>query len=233
MSLSIGQTSTTPNSATPAASSSSATSGSSGTLDQADFMQLLVAQLKNQDPTQPVQGTEFVTQLAQFSLVQQSTAQTAQLTNLSTQIAGLSNNQSTDLVGKTVTISGNTVSFNGTAATPTNVTLAAAAKNVTATITDSSGNVVQTLNLGAHAAGAVPVPWNGENSSGGTVPVGNYTVTVTATDASGQAVNVSQNVTGVVQSISFSQGYPEMTLTSGAQAPISQLVSVGTPTTSP
>jgi flagellar basal-body rod modification protein FlgD len=231
MSISIGQSSTTQSAA--AAAAASPTASSSGSVDQADFMQLLVAQLQNQDPTAPVQGTEFVTQLAQFALLQQSTAQSQTLSNLSTQLTGLSNNQSTDLVGKTVTVSGNTVSYNGTAATPTNVTLAAAAKNVTATITDSSGNVVQTLNLDAHAAGPVSIPWNGQNSAGGTVPVGNYTVTVTATDSSGASVNVSQNVTGVVQSVSFSQGYPELTLTSGAQAPISQLVSVGTPTTSP
>ncbi len=231
MSLSIGQTSSTQNTTT-SASSASATSGSNGTVDQSEFMQLLVAQLKNQDPTAPVQGTEFVTQLAQFALVQQSSSQTQQLTNLSTQLTGLSNNQSADLVGKTVTVSGNSTSFNGTAATPTNVTLGAAAASVTGTITDSSGNVVQTLNLGAHAAGAMPIPWDGRNSSGGTVPVGNYTVSVTATDASGQAVNVSQNTTGVVQSVSYAQGYPELTLSSGAQAPISQLVSVGNAGTS-
>jgi flagellar basal-body rod modification protein FlgD len=180
-----------------------------------------------------VQGTEFVTQLAQFAILQQSTAQSQTLSTLSTQLTGLSNNQTTNLVGQTVTISGNSVSYNGTAATPTNVTLGAAAASVTATISDSSGNVVQTLNLGAHAAGAMPIPWNGQDSAGGTVPVGNYTVTVTATDTAGQSVNVSQNVTGVVQNVSFSQGYPELTLTSGAQAPISQLVSVGATTPSP
>lgn len=231
MSISIGQTSSA-QSTTASTSSASSTSGSNGTVDQSEFMQLLVAQLQNQDPTQPVQGTEFVTQLAQFALVQQSSSQTQALSNLSTQLTGLSNNQSTDLVGQTVTVSGNAVSFNGTAATPTNVTLAAAATNVSATITDSNGNVVQTLNLGPHAAGAMPIPWNGQNSVGGSVPVGNYTVAVTATDASGQSVSVSQNVTGVVQSISFSQGYPQLTLTSGAEAPISQLVSVGAPAAS-
>jgi flagellar basal-body rod modification protein FlgD len=235
MTMSVGPTTTTQTTtqATSAASSSSSSSSSGGTVSQADFMQLLVAQLQNQDPTQPVQGTEFVTQLAQFAQLQQSTSQTQMLGTLSTQLTGLSNNQATDLVGQTVTVSGNTVSFDGTTATPTNVTLASAAANVTATIADSNGNVVQTLNLGAHAAGSMGIPWNGQDSAGGLVPSGNYTVTVTATDASNQAVSVSQNVTGVVQNVSFSQGYPELTLTSGVQAPISQLVSVGAPATSP
>jgi flagellar basal-body rod modification protein FlgD len=232
MSVSIGQTSSSQSAAAAAAAAASPTTSSSSSVDQADFMQLLVAQLQNQDPTAPVQGTEFVTQLAQFALLQQSTTQNTTLSTLSTQLTGLSNNQATNLVGQTVTVSGNTVSYNGTAATPANVTLAAAATNVTATITDSSGSVVQTLNLGAHAAGTMPIPWNGQNSAGGTVPSGNYTVNVTATDATGASVNVSQNVTGVVQSVSFNQGYPELTLVSGAQAPISQLVSVGAASTS-
>jgi flagellar basal-body rod modification protein FlgD len=232
MTMSVGPTTTT-QTTSQATSATSSSSSSGGTVSQADFMQLLVAQLQNHDPTQPVQGTEFVTQLAQFAQLQQSTSQTQMLGTLSTQLTGLSNNQATDLVGQTVTVSGNTVSFDGTTATPTNVTLASAAANVTATISDSNGNVVQTLNLGAHAAGSMGIPWNGQDSAGGLVPSGNYTVTVTATDASNQAVSVSQNVTGVVQNVSFSQGYPELTLTSGVQAPISQLVSVGAPATSP
>jgi flagellar basal-body rod modification protein FlgD len=237
MSFSIGQTSSAQSAQTTAqsassTSSSSSTTGSNGTVDQSEFMQLLVAQLQNQDPTQPVQGTEFVTQLAQFALVQQSSNQSQALANLSTQITGLSNNQSTNLIGQTVTVAGNSVSFNGTAATPTNVTLASAAASVTATISDSSGNVLQTLNFGPHAAGAMSIPWDGHTASGGVAPVGNYTVNVTASDASGQSVNVSQNVVGVVQNVSFAQGYPELTLTSGAQAPISQLVGVGATTSS-
>jgi flagellar basal-body rod modification protein FlgD len=238
MSISIGQTSTAQtaaaaSTATSSSSSSSSTTGTNGTVDQSEFMQLLIAQLQNQDPTQPVQGTEFVTQLAQFALVQQASNQSQALSNLSTQITGLSNNQTTNLIGQTVTVSGSTASFNGTSATPVNVTLASAAANVSATITDSSGDVIQTMNLGPHAAGAMSIPWNGQTSGGGVAPVGSYTVNVSATDGSGQSVAVSQNVTGVVQNVSFSQGYPELTLSSGAQAPISQLVSVGASTASP
>jgi flagellar basal-body rod modification protein FlgD len=227
MSLSIGQTSSTAANTASSPSTAPAAAAAAATINQADFMQLLVAQLQNQDPTAPVQGTEFVTQLAQFALVQQSTSQSQLLSTLSTQLTGLSNNQSAALVGQTVTVSGNSVTFNGTTATPSSATLASAAANVTGTISDSSGNVIQTLNLGAHAAGPITIPWNGQDNSGGVAPIGTYTVSVSATDASGQSVGVSQNTTGVVQSISYNQGYPELTLASGAQAPISQLVSVG------
>jgi flagellar hook assembly protein FlgD len=78
----------------------------------------------------------------------------------------------------------------------------------------------------------VSVPWDGHEDSGANAPSGTYTVNVTATDSSGNAVGVTESVTGVVQNVSFAQGYAELTLVSGAQAPLSQLVSVGTPSAS-
>jgi len=236
MSISITQ-----NSAASAAASSSSTSAASaaGTASLATeqtFLTLLVAQLSNQDPLQPTQGTDFVTQLAQFAQVEQSENQTAQLTSMSSQLSGVSNNETTQLVGQTVTMQGNTVTSNGSIVTPSSVTLGSAAESVTATISDASGMVVRTIQLGSRAAGVVPVPWDGREDSGVAAPAGTYTVNVTATDPAGNAVGVTQSVTGVVQNVSFAKGYAELTLTSGAQAPISELVSVGTPsstTTSP
>jgi flagellar basal-body rod modification protein FlgD len=70
-------TTTGTTSGTSSTTSSSSTSGASSTnslASQQTFLQLLVAQLQNQDPTQPVQGTEFITQLATFSNVEQSVA---------------------------------------------------------------------------------------------------------------------------------------------------------------
>jgi flagellar basal-body rod modification protein FlgD len=231
MSLNVGQTQSS--SATSQASATTAAVATAPTVNQQQFLQLLVAQLQHQDPTQPLQGTEFVTQLAQFSLVEQSVAQTQQLSGLSTQLTGMSNDQTTQLVGQNVTISGSSISLSGGTASPANVTLAGPAADVTAQITDANGNVVQTLNLGPHAAGLMTVSWNGNTSTGQAAPNGTYSINVTATDPNGGQVNVSQNVSGVVANVSFSQGYPQITLASGAQAPISSLVSVGAATTTP
>ena len=226
MTLAINQTS---NIAAGAAATGSAT-GATPAVNQQQFMQLLIAQLQHQDPTQPVQGTEFVTQLAQFSLVEQSVNQTTQLGSISTQLAGLSNDQASQLVGKTVSINGSSTTFNGSVATPANATLSAAAAQISATITDSKGNVVRTLSLQPHAAGPMAIPWDGRDSSGQPVASGSYTVGVTAADSNGNPVSVSQSVSGVVANVSFATGSPEITLASGASAPISQIVSVGTPT---
>src|ERR1700735_4962905 len=106
MSLTIGQT---PSAASPDPTSAASASSSSSLATEQTFLKLLVAQLANQDPLQPSQGTDFVTQLAQFAQVEQSQNQTTQLQGISGQLTGMSNSDATQLVGKTVTVQGNTV----------------------------------------------------------------------------------------------------------------------------
>ena len=214
---------------------SSAATGTSQPLGQDAFLKLLMAQLSNQDPMNPTDDTQFVTQLAQFSVVEQAQSQTTQLTAITSQLQGLSNSGATALVGKTVTVNGGSLTWDGSLAATANVSLGTAAQNVTATITDSSGNTVRTLSLGAEGAGPLAITWDGRTDSGQTEPAGSYSVAVSATNANGGPVAVSTSVTGVVSSVSFTQGYPELTLSGGTVAPLSQLASVSsTPTpTSP
>ena len=82
------------------------TPAKAGALDKEAFLKLLVAQISNQDPMKPMEGTEFVTQLSQMSAVEQAIAQTKSLETLSTQMSGVANAQTMDLVGKTVTVTG-------------------------------------------------------------------------------------------------------------------------------
>jgi flagellar basal-body rod modification protein FlgD len=192
-----------------------------------------MAQLQNQDPLQPTDGTQFVTQLAQFTQVEQSVAQSTTLGNIATQISGLSNANATALVGKTVSVQGKGFNWDGTFAATANVTLAGPAQQVTVAIKDGQGNVVRTLKLGAEPGGTLPITWNGADDSGQPAPAGTYSLNVTATDANGQNVNVSTTVSGVVSQVSFDQGYAVLTLNSGAKAPVSDLVSVGGTPTSP
>lgn len=213
---------------TASAGASSTSEVSDGSLDRQAFLKLLVAQLSHQDPLEPMEGTEFVTQLAQFSAVEQALAQSAKLDLLSVQLRGLSNNEATNLVGKTVTVRGSGLAFDGKSPTSSSVTLAAPSQDVQVQVRDGAGNVVRTMDLGPRAAGATPIAWDGKSDAGGVMPPGNYTIEVHATDASGQSVGVTQEVTGVVSRVTFEKGYPELVLDSGVRAPVSDLVSVGT-----
>ncbi len=206
--------------------SASAAAVATPPLDQHAFLKLLMAQLQNQDPLAPTDGTQFVTQLAQFSQVEQAVAQSTKLDTIGTQLQGLNNSNTTALVGKTVTVSGNGMQWDGRFASTANVALGAAAQKVTVTISDAQGNAVRTLNLGAEAAGTLPITWDGQNDAGQAAPAGAYSMKISATDGNGQSVAASQAVSGVVTKVSYDKGYPELTLSTGAVAPVSQLVSV-------
>lgn len=195
-------------------------------VDKQAFLQLLVAQLQNQDPLSPMTGTEFVSQLAQFSVVEQAIAQSAQLELISLQLSGLASNEAINLIGKEVTVRGDTIAFDGDNPTGFSVNLETEATTVTVTIRDADGNAIRTMELGAQPSGPLTIPWDGTDDNGNTVPAGSYSVDISASDENGDPVSVTQDVTGIVVGVSFDKGYPEVELDSGATAPISDLISV-------
>ena len=214
-------------STTTAATSNAATKTS---LDKDAFLKLLMAQIKNQDPLKPMEGTEFVSQLATFSMVEQSVTQSGKLDTLSVQLKGIANNDAAGLVGKNISVRGRGFSFDGAMPATSSVTVERPATKVTATIKDAEGNVVRTMELGAKPAGACPLTWDGKDASGTTLAAGTYSVDVRAEDAAGNAVTTTQTVKGRVVSVSYEKGFPEMVLDSGVRAPVSDLVSIDSPT---
>jgi flagellar basal-body rod modification protein FlgD len=148
----------------------------SGALQQSDFLTLMTAQLQNQDPTAPMDNTQFLGQMAQFSEVTSLGNMTTSLNNMASALATNQMVSSGSLIGRSVLSSKNT----GTLATGSTVsgavTLASAADGVTINITDSTGTVVDTMTMGAEAAGTYPFSWDGLESDGvTTAPAGQYT----------------------------------------------------------
>lgn len=173
---------------------------SSGTdeLGKEQFLQLLVTQLQNQDPLNPMEDQEFIAQMAQFSSLEQ-------LMNLNTSMEGLTeatNNQqmfsATNYIGKYVTAVGNvigktsTTNADGTTSTeitPLYYSFNGATAKTTITVYDSQKQVVYTENLDAKAAGTVfKFQWDGKDNAGQALPDGTYTVQVSGTDTDGEAV---------------------------------------------
>lgn len=161
-------------------SSSSSTSTSSAEDIQNRFLTLLVAQLENQDPLNPLENTEITNQLAQMSTVQGIEQLNSQLSSLVDSLADAQAVQASALIGNTVLVPGSNLTLSDGDAFG-GVNLASSADQVTVTILDSSGNVVQTQTLGANDAGNVLFSWDGSTSSGTTAADGSYTFKVTAT----------------------------------------------------
>jgi flagellar basal-body rod modification protein FlgD len=212
--------------------------GPQSALDKDAFLKLLVAQLQHQDPLKPMEGTEFVTQLAQFTAVEQGAAQTAKLDLISMQMSGLASNEAASLVGKQVTIRGQGgLTFDGVLSPQGSASLTGPAKDVKVDVIDANGTVVDTIELHDRPAGALNFAWDGKNAQGNTLPAGQYTTKISATDADGKPVDVASEVSGIVVKVTYENGYPEVVLDNGVKAPVSDLVSVGlaptaTPTTS-
>jgi flagellar basal-body rod modification protein FlgD len=173
------------------------------------FLKLLTTQLKNQNPLDPLDTNQFTQQLVQFSQVEQQMKQNDQLTTL---IAIEKASQSTTalaFVGSTVAVDGQTAALtNGSATWSLTVP-----KPVSASITikNASGQSVYassfTMNAGAQA-----FTWDGKDTNGVQWPDGNYTISVTGKDASGQTVAIPSEVEGVVDSVDLTKTPPDLSI---------------------
>lgn len=178
-------------------------------LGKDDFLKLLVAQISNQSPLNPMDNTEFVAQLAQFSNLEQLAQVNKRLDALALGQAGLLTGQSVQLLGKKVVYSGSDM-FLADGSASYRYDLGRAAAEVEVTIKDESGRVVRTLTTGAQSAGKQEGVWNGLDDDGNAVAPGRYTIEVKATDGNGDDVTVQTYGIGVVSGISFDKGYPEL-----------------------
>jgi len=219
-----------PVSSTTSAQDSSALSsalGTNKTMGKDDFLKLLVAQLKNQDPLKPQDNTEFVSQLAQFSSLEAAMGTNTRLDSITSQNQGMANTEVVSLVGKVATVKGSLVTSQGSGvAVPVSFTLGASTDSTNVSIQNASGKVIRTIPLGAHNAGVVKVNWDGRDDQGNVVTAGTYAVSVQAKTKDGSAVSVAQETTGLVKSVAFDKGYPVLTLANGMQVPVSDLLKV-------
>ena len=188
-----------------AATTSTQASSPSATLDKNAFLMLLVAQLKNQDPTTAQDPNAMVQQLTSFSNLEALNNLGTQLSQIQVQNQGLFQAQVAGLVGKHIMVPSSTVTLSGGSAN-IGLNLGASAANVTLTVTDASGNVVRVLPQGSMQAGPSTVAWDGKDDKGATLPDGSYTVSVSATDASGKAVTATTSSYLKVDAVSFQNG---------------------------
>ncbi|XXG30768.1 MAG: flagellar hook assembly protein FlgD [Ferrovum myxofaciens] len=149
---------------------------------QNNFMTLLITQLQNQNPMNPMDSGQMTSQLAQISTVSGISQLNKTLTALNTSLSGSqSMAAATSLIGHNVLVPGNTLQLTSGSPANAGVTLPQAVSNLTVAIKNSAGTVLNTLNLGAQPAGVVPITWNGLDKSGAQVPSGNYQIVATAT----------------------------------------------------
>jgi flagellar basal-body rod modification protein FlgD len=213
----------------PASSSSSATAGTNALASQQiagnfqSFLTLLTTQLKNQNPLDPLDTNQFTQQLVEFAGVQQQLNTNSQLTTLVSLQQTAQSTQALTFVGKTAVVKGDTAALTNSTATwdlnvPSNAT-------VNVSIANSSGQTVFTGQYSATAGNNQPFTWNGKGTDGTQWPAGQYKLTATATDSSGNSVGITTAVQGVVSSVDLTQSPPLLTI-SGQTYTVNQIQSI-------
>lgn len=174
-------------------------------LGKEDFLQLLVTQLRFQDPLSPDDPKDFVAQLAQFSSLEQQINVNQNLESMAGTVQALQNalgmSRAVNLLGKTVKGLGNSVNLSGGQSQGATYQLPREAQEVRVTIFDAAGRVVRTLTLGRQAAGLRQFAWDGKDADGKPLPDGSYTYRVTALDSQGNGLEVTNYFTGKVQEV--------------------------------
>ena len=160
--------------------SSTASTQSSGQLQQSDFLKLMTTQLTNQDPMEPMDNGEFLSQMAQFSTVTGIEQLASSFEKLSLSVSQGQALQAATLVGKRVLVPSASAELAAGQGVGGGVDLSAAADNVTVTIGDANGQVVRTIDLGKQGAGLAEFSWDGLTASGTAAPAGTYTFSIDA-----------------------------------------------------
>jgi flagellar basal-body rod modification protein FlgD len=167
---------------------------------QDQFMTLLVAQMKYQDPTDPMKSAEMTSQMAQISTVEGVNKLNGSMNSLLTQMQSSQAYQASSLVGKSVLVPGNTLNLSKGQAN-FGVQLDAPASSLKVNVLNGAGQSVDVITLGPQPAGTVPLAWDGKDINGNQLPDGPYQFQLAASIA-GKNVNPSgltvANVTGIL-----------------------------------
>ena len=181
--------------------------------DRDAFMQLLVTQIRNQDPMDPMDTRDMMAQLTQLTSVEHLIGIEQGVQTLGVASASIANAQVAGFVGKTVTADASSLRLEEAGSAAGAFELDGRASNVTVTIRDEEGRVVRTMELeGDRFAGTHRYEWDGMDDSGTRLPEGRYRVEVSATDGEGQPVGADTEVRGTVTGVSYEHGYPELIL---------------------
>lgn len=177
------------------------------TLGRDEFLTMLVAQLQHQDPLNPLDGTDFTAQLAQFSSLEQLFGMNESLTGIHETLGAQQESDLFDLIGKRVKAEDNSIHVEHDGIVSGSYTLEDRA-DVTITIYDSNGQEVRKLYPGWQDAGDYDVEWDGRDKSGKMSENGAYTFEISAKDDAGHYVTVNTYVSGEVTGVTYEYGLP-------------------------
>ncbi|BCR24862.1 flagellar hook assembly protein FlgD [Aquipseudomonas alcaligenes] len=197
-------------------------------LGKNEFLELLVAQLNNQNPLEPQENGEFIAQLAQFSQVEGIEKLNTSMGSLLSGYQSSQALQASSLVGRKVIVPTEKAVVDTSETFKGSLVLPVTSSNVYVNVYDSAGKAVSRVNLGQQAAGNVSFMWDGKDSSGNLLPPGTYKFEAQATYADGTK-GLYTLLPANVDSVALGQNGGEMKLNLAGigSVPLSQVQIIG------
>lgn len=197
-------------------------------LGKNEFLELLVAQLNNQNPLEPQENGEFIAQLAQFSQVEGIEKLNSSMGSLLSGYQSSQALQASSLVGRKVIVPTEKAVVDTSETFKGSLVLPVTSSNVYVNVYDSAGKAVSRVNLGQQAAGNVSFMWDGKDSSGNLLPPGTYKFEAQATYADGTK-GLYTLLPANVDSVALGQNGGEMKLNLAGigSVPLSQVQIIG------
>jgi flagellar basal-body rod modification protein FlgD len=204
------------------------TDGSERQLGKDAFLTLLLTQLQNQDPFNPMEDTEMTAQLAQYSQLEQLTNLNSNVTSMAGYIQAQNQFQTLSLIGKEVKAEANLFSVTGGQVDIEGSLEVSETCKIQVYVTDENGNQVRSYDWGQVSPGAYAISWDGRNTNGEKVADGAYAFQITATNLAGEAMTdgISPTISGKVSSVSFDESGQPVVHIGQAQLSLSQVMEI-------
>ncbi|MFW2330685.1 MAG: flagellar hook assembly protein FlgD [Nitrospinota bacterium] len=182
------------------------TAESNSKIDKDEFLKILLTQLQNQDPLDPMDNNEFTQQLTLFSSLEELMNLNSKFTDLIAGFNSLTSTEALNLIGKEIEVTGDTFEVSDSQEVELMFDLESAAEEVVIDIYDEDGKLVKTVELKDYEEGKNSFIWNGLDKQGIKVPAGEYSFKVTASGADGVAVAATEKVKATVTSVIYDEG---------------------------
>jgi flagellar basal-body rod modification protein FlgD len=189
----------TANKPVDAAPTSSA--GGTATEQTQNFLKLLIAQIKNQDPMAPMDASTMTAQMSQLNMVSSMANMNTSMNAMLSQMQSVNFMNQAALIGHSPAVAGNGIAFDGENEVMLGASAANPLKSVVATIKDASGNAVNSVDLGSVNAGMTNFIWNGQNADGSTAQAGMYYLSLSGTNSADASENPTAYVASPVASV--------------------------------
>ncbi len=180
-------------------------SGNKETLDQSDFMALLSTQLANQDPFEPMDNKEFISQMAQFSSLSGMEELNQSFGSLASSLSSNQALQASSLVGRSVMVPTSVGYLGEGGSIEGRVSLAQSTQNIWVEVKDASGQVVRRFEMGSFGQGDLPIEWDGMSDSGDPMPEGVYSMSVYG-QVGGKTEQLGTQIKAQVNSVNLGGG---------------------------